>query len=79
MLSWADLEAIKQNSGHHPVEKNEVNHHYKIVHPVVVDTPTETLTFRNKQLALHRFFRIQAVIRQNVSGGWCSKKIFVLT
>lgn len=56
MLSWADLEAIKQNSGHHPVEKNEVNHHHQMVHPVVVDTPTETLTFRNKQLALHGFF-----------------------
>lgn len=38
MLSWADLEALKQNSGHHPLEKKKVNnHHHQMVHPVVDD------------------------------------------
>lgn len=52
MLSWADLKAIKQNSGHHPVEKkDEVNHHYhQMVYPVVDDTPTETLAFGKKDV-----------------------------
>lgn len=79
MLSWAGLEAVKQNSGHHPVEKNEVNHQRQMAHPVVEDTPTGTSASWNERLDGPAVLPLQAVSGRNVSADQRFKTAFTRT